>query len=332
MKKSLRIIMLAITTVLCAQAFAAGDYIWEEKFKKALPKAEQGDAKAQYAVGEMYEKGKGASKDLKKAFEWYNKAAKQGDKKAAYKLGRAYLDGKGVSRNYKKAYTWFKKSASKNYVRAQYYLGTLYENGKGVLKDYDEALKWYKRALAGGYGSASEAIKRVSAVQKSTEQQRRIAKVVKPKPAPKPKALPKKQATPAAAKPKTTKQKVLAGGWKKRNKSVEYLPSSLTQCKDTGSRVECLSAEVTRNIGMADINYTTKAIIFGFKPNGTFKVSYRNNVSKIKVTDPEFAESGGKVPVTLGWQDADHKLACKFENDRSLVCTKNKLRKIKLRR
>ena len=83
---------------------------------------------------------------------------------------------------------------------------------------------------------------------------------------------------------------------------------------------------------MADINYSTKAILFGFKSNGTFKVSYRNNVSKITVTDPEFAESGGKVPVTLGWQDAEHKLVCTFENDRSLVCTKNKLRKIKLRR
>jgi hypothetical protein len=83
---------------------------------------------------------------------------------------------------------------------------------------------------------------------------------------------------------------------------------------------------------MADINYTTKAILFGFKTDGSFKVSYRNNVSKIKVTDPEFAKSGGKVPVTLGWQDADHQLACTFENDRLLTCIKNKLRTIKLRR
>lgn len=315
--------MLIITTGLATQAFAVGDYIWEEKFNKALPKAEQGDTKAQYAVGEMLEKGKGTVKNTKKAFSWYSKAAKQGNKKAAYKVGRAYLDGKGISRNYKKAHEWFKKSANKKYVRAEYYLGTLYENGKGVLKDYREAMKWYKRALAGGYGSASDGIKRVAAAQKSAGSGRSVSAKAKPAPKRKPKAAPK---------PKTTKAKVMAGGWKKRNKSVEYLPSSLTQCTDKGVRVECLSTNVSRNIGMADINYTTKAILFSFKDNGSFKISYRNNVSKINVTDPEFAESGGKVPVTLGWQDADHKLACTFENDRSLTCIKNKLRKIKLRR
>ncbi len=339
MKNLFKIIILIVATGLFTQAFAAGDYIWEEKFKKAIPNAEQGNAKAQYALGEMYEKGKGTTKDAKKAFEWYSKAAKQNNKKAAYKVGRAYLDGKGVRQNYKKAHTWFKKSAGKKYVRAEYYLGILYENGKGVLKDYDEAIKWYKRALAGGYDSASEGIKRVAKAQKSSDRKRRAAAkpkatpVVKPKVAVKtaPKVAPRAAPKPAK-KTKSTKNRVMAGGWKKRSKPVEYLPSSLTQCKDNGSRIECLSADISRNIGMASINYTTKAILFAFKDNGSFKVSYRNNVSKINITDPEFAESGGKVPVTLGWQDADHKLVCTFENDRAMVCTKNKLRKIKLRR
>jgi len=331
MKIFFKIIMLIVIAGYFTQALAAGDYIWEEKFKKALPKAEQGDAKAQYAVGEMFQKGKGTVKDAAKAFKWYSKAAQKGNKKAAYKVGRAYLDGKGVSRNYSKAYSWLKKSADKKYVRAEYYLGTMYENGKGVSTDYDKALKYYKRALAGGYGSASEGIKRVSAARQSAQkaQARISARKATPKPAPVRRPKPKPKPVP---KTKSTKDKVLVGGWKKRNKSVEYLPSSLTQCKDVGARVECVSAEVSRNIGMADINYTTKSILYGFKNNGSFKISYRNNVSKIKVTDPTFAESGRKVPVTLGWQDADHKLSCKFENDRSLLCTKNKLRKIKLHR
>lgn len=316
------ILMIGFSSV----THAAGDYVWEEKFKKALPKAEQGDAKSQYAVGEMYEKGKGAERDAKSAFSWYLKAAEQSNKKAAYKTGLAYLKGNGVKKDYKKAHKWFKKSAEKKYVRAEYYLGVIYENGQGVLKDYGQAIKWYKRALAGGYGSASEGIQRASRAQKASDRARVSASVKsKPKAKPKPKPKPK-------AKPKTTKQKVLAGGWKKRNKSAEYLPSSLTQCKDKESRVECLSADIKRNIGMADINYTTKAILFAFKPAGSFKVSYRNNVSKINITDPEFAESGGKVPVTLGWQDAEHKLTCNFDNNRSLVCTKNKTRKIKFRR
>jgi len=296
LRKILNTIFFALILVVSfsSDTQAAGDYVWEGKFKEALPKAEQGDAKSQYTVGEMYEKGKGAVKDSKKAFEWYSKSAQQNNKKAAYKVGLAYLEG--------------------------------YENGQGVKQNFSEAQKWYKRALAGGYGIASEGISRVSRAQRASENAR-VAK--KPKSAPKPKAARKPKAAP---KPKTTKGKVLAGGWKKGNKSAEYLPSSLTQCKDKGSRIECLSAGVKRNIGMADINYTTKAIILGFKPTGAFKVSYRNNVSKISITDPEFAESGRKVPVTLGWQDAEHKLTCDFENDRSLECTKNKTRKVKFRR
>jgi len=325
MKIFFGIILFVITISFFTQAIAVDDYIWEEKFTKALLKAEQGDVKSQYAIGEMFEKGKGTAKDTKKAFEWYSKAAKQNNKKAAYKVGRAYLDGKGVSQNYKKAHNWLSKSANKKYVRAEYYLGILYENGKGVTKNYDEALNWYKKALAGGFGSAAEGIKRVVRAQKSARQERRAAvvkvKIVKPKPAPK-----------VVTKTKSTKDKVLAGGWKKRNKSVEYLPSSLTRCNDKGDKVECLSADISRNIGMADINYTTRAILSDFKNTGSFKISYRNNVSKITVTDPEFAESGRTVPVTLGRQNADHKLTCQFENDRSLTCTKNKLRKIKLQR
>ena len=315
------ILMIGFSSV----TLAAGDYVWEGKFKEALPKAEQGDAKSQYTVGEMYEKGKGAVKDSKKAFEWYLKSAQQDNKKAAYKVGLAYLEGSGTKKSYQLAHKWFKKSAESKYVRAEYYLGEMYENGQGVQQDFEEAQKWYKRALAGGYSIASEGIGRVSRAQRASDNARAARAAAKPRAAPKPK--PK-----AAPKPETTKDKILAGGWKKGNKSAEYLPSSLTQCKDKGSRIECLSAEAQRNIGMADISYTTKAILFGFKPTGAFKVSYRNNVSKIKITDAEFAESGGKVPVTLGWQDAEHKLTCDFEGDRSLICTKNKTRKIKFRR
>jgi hypothetical protein len=321
-------LILFFITIAAGQTFAAGDYIWEEKFKKAMPKAEQGDVEAQYDIGSMYERGRGTVKNLGKAFDWYSKAANQNDEKAAYKIGRAYLEGKGVRKNNKKALSWFKKSAKKNYSRAQYYLGVMYENGKGVRTNYDEAIKWYKRALDGGYRNASDGIKRASKAKRSILRKQRAARAAKERVAKKKLQQKRKK----KAKPKTTKARVLAGGWKRRNKSIEYLPSSLTHCKDKKSRVECLSADVTRNIGMAIINYTTKAILFGFKANGTFKVSYRNNVSKIDITDPNFAKSGRKVPVTLGWQDADHQLTCNFENDRSLVCVKNKLRKIKLHR
>lgn len=315
-----KIIVLLIFTLVAPLAFSAGDYIWEEKFKKALPKAEQGDEKSQYAVAEMYEKGKGAEKDLRKAFSWYVKAANTGDKKAAYKVGLFYYQGRGIPKNYKIARTWLTKSAKKNYARAQYYLGEIYEHGRGVLKDSDTAIKWYKLALKGGFGIAADGIKRVASARSKP------AVTKKRRPTKKPKKIVK-------AKPVTpTIEKVLKGGWKKRKKAVEYLPSAVTKCTRKDKNLECVSKDLKRNIGMADITYTTKAILFGFKESGKFKVSYRNKVSKIKVTSEEFAESGESVPVKLGWQDAEHKLVCKLESDKKMACVKNKTRKIKLTR
>ncbi|WP_455218432.1 tetratricopeptide repeat protein, partial [Kaarinaea lacus] len=103
MNFSRKILFFLTVMSLASSAYAAGDYILENKFKRELPKAEQGDVKAQYAVGEMYEKGKGAVRDVNKAFDWYMKAANQNDKKAAYKVGLFYYQGRGVEVNYEQA-------------------------------------------------------------------------------------------------------------------------------------------------------------------------------------------------------------------------------------
>ena len=44
--------------------------------------AEQGDADAQYKMGQMYEKGIGVSKNESEAQDWYIKAAEQGHSEA----------------------------------------------------------------------------------------------------------------------------------------------------------------------------------------------------------------------------------------------------------
>jgi TPR repeat protein len=49
-------------------------------FRKA---AEQGHAKAQYALGRSYEMGLGVVADYEEAAKWYRKAAEQGDSEAA---------------------------------------------------------------------------------------------------------------------------------------------------------------------------------------------------------------------------------------------------------
>jgi len=328
----LRSLLVIFMILLPLSGFAyQDDYIWQEKYKKALPKAEAGDAEAQYDIGSMYEKGNGVAKDSAKAFEWYLKSAKQGYDKGAYEVGHSYLRGVGVEQNYDKALKWLNAAAEHNNVRAFYYLGTMYEKGSGVTQDLDKALRWYTRASKGGYAIAEERVIEVKA-EIAKEDRKLQAQIEREKRLRKQKVAMTKNPEPKLKAKPDVKKLLLAGGWAKRDKPAEYLPSKFTQCKDKGNTIECVSKELKRNIGMADISYTTKAVVYSIKDSGDFKVSYRNNVTDIKVTDPEFVESGGKVPVKLGWQDAEHKLVCNFNSKKELNCKKNKLRSVTFNR
>ncbi len=55
-------------------------------YKVQLAQAEQGNARAQYYLGEMHEQGLGTKQDIDEAFKWYAKAAEQGDPLAKRKL------------------------------------------------------------------------------------------------------------------------------------------------------------------------------------------------------------------------------------------------------
>lgn len=327
-----RLFVLFVISLLPVTGFTyQDDYVWQEKFKQALPKAEAGNSEAQYDVGNMYEKGNGVAKNTEKAFEWYLKAAKQNHDKAAFEVGFAYLRGVGVSKNYDKALKWLNTSAEFNNVRAYYFLGSMYEKGKGVPEDLDKALRWYTRASKGGYAVAEERVIEVRAAIKKEDAQARAARIERERRLRQARLAKSSRAAPKSRKT-DVKKLLMAGDWNKRNKPAEYLPSKYTQCKDKGKTIECVSQEVKRNIGMADISYTTKAILYSLDDTGNFKVSYRNNVTDIKVTDKEFTESGGKVPVKLGWQDAEHKLVCNFNSNKELSCKKNKLRSITFNR
>jgi TPR repeat protein len=68
---------------------------------------EQGDAKAQYTLGVMYENGQSVVKNERTAVEWYTKAAEQGFAQAQYNLGVSYAKGLVVIKNMKTAYFWW---------------------------------------------------------------------------------------------------------------------------------------------------------------------------------------------------------------------------------
>jgi TPR repeat protein len=72
-------------------------------------RAEQGDAEAQFNLGNCYRFRKGISIDNEKAAYWYTKAAEQGNDGAQFYLFECYQFGSGVPKDYEKAAYWLNK-------------------------------------------------------------------------------------------------------------------------------------------------------------------------------------------------------------------------------
>ena len=149
--------------VLMAQPVLAydGDYILEERFKAQLEKAKKGDPKAQYAVADMYRKGRGTDVSDKEALHWYVRAARQGIRKAAYKAGYLYLHSETLDSAPKKAAQWLKMASDSGYSPAQYELGLLYSTGKAGKQDNKMALRLLSKAKLAGHEPAEAAFDRV---------------------------------------------------------------------------------------------------------------------------------------------------------------------------
>jgi TPR repeat protein len=94
--------------------------------------------------------------DYAQAALWYRKAAEQGDADAQFDLGDLYDTGRGVLRDYTQAALWYRKAAEQGDADAQDALGDLYNTGRGVPRDYAEAYFWYDLAAAGEQDASDE--------------------------------------------------------------------------------------------------------------------------------------------------------------------------------
>jgi TPR repeat protein len=117
--------------------------------------ADGGDAEAMFAIGELYEQGKGVKKDLVTATKWYGKArteAEQGRASAEYELGWRYEFGlPPLKQNPVEALKWLDQSAEQGYPDAQTALGEIYVNGwDGQQQDFKRAIEWLEKSAAQG--------------------------------------------------------------------------------------------------------------------------------------------------------------------------------------
>lgn len=117
-------------------------------------RADQGDAKAEFELAQMYYHGKGVPQNYAEAAQWCRKAADQGDAKAEYDLAHLYLQGEGVPKDEAEALRWLHKSADQGNASAEYGLGFIYHEGRGVQQDYAEADRWYRKAADQGNAMA----------------------------------------------------------------------------------------------------------------------------------------------------------------------------------
>lgn len=76
-----------------------------------LPLAENGDARAQVYVGEIYEKGMGTAPDYVKAASWYEKAAQKGDVQGLNHSAYLYEQGLGVNKDPVGALNLYRRAA-----------------------------------------------------------------------------------------------------------------------------------------------------------------------------------------------------------------------------
>ena len=161
--------------------FRAGDF--EAAFKIWRPLAEDGDARAQFWVGELYIEGKGVAKNLAHARKWIEAAAQQGYTKTEHRMGEIYRFGIGVTANADTSYDWYLRAVKKKYApadlgiselvlfhfaqtektlqlaheilqypaekglaRAQYLYALLFYTGKGGANDPALARDWFTKA------------------------------------------------------------------------------------------------------------------------------------------------------------------------------------------
>jgi TPR repeat protein len=116
--------------------------------------AEKGDAKSQFVLAGLHERGIGTPANQPEAIRWYKTAARNGYAEAQFKVGLLYGRGEGVPQDKNEATRWYKKAADQGHPEAQFYMGYRYEYGKGISQNYGEALRWYGKAAEQGNVSA----------------------------------------------------------------------------------------------------------------------------------------------------------------------------------
>ena len=132
-----------------------------------------GDARSQYMLGLIHERGFGVDRNPMVAMKWYRISARQGHALAQYTLAMMHRKGLDTATrprsgamgvggavatpsqrlgiSYMEALKWFELAAEQGLADAQYKLGLMYATGNGIPTNFVTAHLWWSVAV--DYGS-----------------------------------------------------------------------------------------------------------------------------------------------------------------------------------
>ena len=144
---------------LSAQSVGAGIDAWQKAdYGTAVsiwrPLAEQGDADAQFNLGQAYRLGRGVPIDLGAAQIWFERAATKGHTDAQTTLGLLLFQ----NGNHTGALRWLKAASDKGEPRAMLVYGTALFNGDSVPQDPVQGYAYISRAAAQGLAAAKDTL------------------------------------------------------------------------------------------------------------------------------------------------------------------------------
>ena len=111
-------------------AYQRGDFAMARNIWTAL--AEEGEPRAQYNLGIIYDEGRGVRASRDQARQWWRKAAAQNVPEALHNLATSYLFGVDAKDDHKEGLAFLANAAKMGLSRSQYVLGKIYLHGRGV--------------------------------------------------------------------------------------------------------------------------------------------------------------------------------------------------------
>ena len=112
---------------------------------------------------ELMDKAKQLIRKLKadQAVPYLKEAALNGNAEANYLLGDLYYNGNGVSKSFSTAKSYFRLAAEAGLAEAQYMMGVMARNGQGGDKNFREAQSWLEKAASQGHEKARNMLQKL---------------------------------------------------------------------------------------------------------------------------------------------------------------------------